>query len=305
MIASLQRSFAALGARHQAMFFMLGSAFFFSVNTTMTKQLALEGFNPFQIAFARSFFAFLVLMPFLLRGGFRAFHTKHPWVHFTRAFAGASALFLGVHAAALLPLADMTALTFTTPLFTVILAFFLLKEQVRWRRWVATLVGFAGVLVMVQPGASAFDPNAFFALGNAFLVALASSMIRRFPPGESQAVMLFYFCVTSVVISAPFAFVAWKSPDFWQWAMLVGVGTVGALAHSLFLSAYKKAEASFVAPFDYTKLIFAIAWGLLFFGQAPPWATLAGALLIVSSTLYIARRESKLGKAPTKTEEAL
>ena len=287
----------SLDQRQQAVAWMLGSALFFSLNMAMIKLLAIGGLNPFQIAFARSFFAFLALLPVLARKGRQVFHTQHPWVHFTRAIAGAGALFLGVHASALLPLADMTALSFTTPLFTVVLAALLLKEQVRWRRWAATLVGFLGVVVMVRPGAASFDPNAFLALGSALLVALASSMVRRFPPGESQTVMLFYFCVTSFVIATPFAFIAWQEPTPLQWLLLVGVGLVGVLAHAMFLTAYKAAEASFVAPFDYTKLIFAIVWSLLFFGEAPALWTLAGALLIVASTLYIARREARLGRS--------
>ena len=285
--------FAQLGANQQGALLLVVSAFGATINSTLAKLLANGGMDPFQISLARAFFAFGALLPFLLRGGIQRFRTRHPWVHFWRATVGSAAMFLGIYAVAHLPLATVTALSFTTPLFTVLLAAVLLKEKVRWRRWTATGVGFAGVLMMVRPGAEAFDPNALAALTAALFVALAATLVKRFPPGESQAVMLFYFCVTSLLVAIVPAIAVWREPTWREWLLLAGVGLVGVTAHALFLKAFRTGEASFIAPFDYTKLVFALLIGFLLFDEVPDAWTLGGAAVIVASTFYIARREAR------------
>ncbi len=292
----MNRRFAALAANEQGALLIVVSALGFTVNSTLAKLLANGGMDPFQIALARAFFAFGALLPFLLRGGIKRFHTKHPWVHFGRALAGSTAMFLGIYAIAHLPLATVTALGFTTPLFTVVLAALVLKERVRWRRWSATLVGFGGVLVMVRPGAETFDPNALASLAAALLVAWAVTLVKRFPPGESQAVMLFYFCVTSLLVAIVPAIAVWRQPTPLEWVMLAAVGLVGVAAQALFIKAYRTGESSFIAPFDYSKLIFAGIIGYLLFAEVPDGWTLAGATVIVASTLYIARREGRIAR---------
>lgn len=288
--------FARLGANEQGALLLIASAFGFTVNSTMAKVLANGGMDPFQIALARAFFAFGALVPFLLRGGLQAFKTRHPWVHFWRAMAGSAAMFLGFYAIAHLPLATVTALGFTTPLFTVVLAALVLKETVRWRRWSATLIGFGGVLVMVRPGAETFDPDALASLAAALLVAWAVTLVKRFPPGESQAVMLFYFCLTSLLLAIGPAISVWRAPEPLEWVMLAGIGLVGVAAQALFIKAYRTGESSYIAPFDYSKLIFAGIVGYLLFAEVPDGWTLAGAAVIVGSTLYIARREARVAR---------
>lgn len=287
-----------LSPNQQGAFWMTAAAAGFTLNAALAKLLALGGMDVFQIALARAFFAFGALTPFLWRGGFKAFSTRHPWVHFWRAMAGAAAMLLGFYAIAHLPLATVTALGFTAPLFTVILAVIILREVVRWRRWTAILIGFLGVLVMVRPGAETFDPNALAAIASAFLVALAATLVKRFPPGESQAVMLFYFCLTSLLVAVVPAISVWRAPTAWEWLLLVGVGFVGVAAHAMFLKAYRTGEASIVAPFDYTKLLFAGIIGFLLFHEVPDLWTLAGAAVIILSTLYIARREARIRPPP-------
>jgi len=285
---------ARLSANQQGALLLCGSALGGTVMGALAKLLAEGGLDPFQIALARAGFAFGALVPFLLRGGLSAFQTRHPWNHVWRSLAGSTAMLLGIYALAHLPLAVVTGYSFTTSLFVVVLAALVLRERVRWRRWGATLVGFGGVLLMARPGAEAFDPDALAALGAAFLVALAATLVKRFPPGESQVVMIFYFCVTSVLVAAVPAIGVWRDPTTREWLLLVVLGVLGAVAHALFLKAYRTAEASFIAPFDYTKLLFAGLLGFLLFGEVPDGWTLAGAAIIMASTLYIARREATL-----------
>ena len=165
----------------------------FTINGALVRDLALEGIHPFEISFARAGFALLAVLPFLWYQGGAAFRTRHPWTHLARAVIGAFAMLCGFYALSNMALADVTALGFTTPLFATVLAIFFLGETVRWRRWTAIAVGFAGVMLMVRPGASTFEPVALVALTCALLIAIALILVKKVPQSDSQVAMLFYF----------------------------------------------------------------------------------------------------------------
>jgi len=304
--AQLSGGWARLSANHRGALWMIAASLGFTVNSALVKTLTVSGLEVFQIAFARALFSFALLVPFLLRAGPRALSTKHPWLHGIRAFCGAAAMVCGFYAVGRLQLADFTALTFTQPLFVTLLAVILLGEVVRWRRWLATAVGFLGVLIMVRPGASAFDPAALVALVSVSGIAIAVCLVKRLPEGESHATMLAYFCLMSLAITVLPALLLWTPPTAFQWLLLAGVGGLGVASQAMIIRAYRSGEASFVAPFDYLKLILAGLIGFLVFDELPgPW-TLLGAAVIVCAALYIARREAvqavarrqATGKAP-------
>lgn len=293
---SLRQRFSGLHPNLQGAAWMVAAATVFSINGVLVKALAAGGMSFWQVAFARAFFALLPLLPFVWRDGLRLFRTSHPLTHLARALCGAGAMTAGFYALSELPLALVTAVGFTAPLFTIVLSALVLREVVRWRRWSATLVGFLGMLVMVRPGAGSLEPAMLAAVGMALGIACAVVLVKRFPKGESQTAMLTWFCVASIATSAGPAIHLWQAPSPPQWALLVGVGVVGVAAQSMIVSAYRTGEASFVAPFDYTRLIGAGILGFLFFGEVPDLYTLLGAAVIVGSSLYIARREAQLGR---------
>lgn len=298
-----------IGANGLGALWMLGAAIGFSINGALVKALLGLGVDVFVVAFARAFLALLPLLPFLYRDGLGAFRTDHPATHFLRALFGAGAMVCGFWALSRLSLAEVTALGFTAPLFTIVLAVLILREPVRWRRWTATAVGFAGVLIMVRPVEileGGIDPAVFAALGMAFGIAMAITLVKRFPAGESQAVMLLYFCIASILVTAVPAVVAWRTPEPVEWLLFAGVGFVGLASQAMMIKAFRTGEASFVAPFDYAKLIFAGALGFFFFGEVPDAAFLAGALVIIAATLYIARREARIrpSHSPHASERA-
>ncbi len=304
--ARLSGGWARLSANHRGALWMIAASLGFTVNSALVKTLTASGLDVFQIAFARALFSFALLVPFLLRAGPGAFNTKHPWLHGIRAVAGAGAMVCGFYAVGRLQLADFTALTFTQPLFVTLLAVILLGEVVRWRRWLATAVGFLGVLIMVRPGASSFDPAALVALASVSGIAIAVCLVKKLPDGESHTTMLAYFCLMSLAITVVPALLFWTPPTLTQWLLLAGVGALGVASQAMIIRAYRNGEASFVAPFDYLKLILAGLIGFLVFGEVPgPW-TLLGAAVIVGAALYIARREAAqavarrqaAGKAP-------
>ena len=269
----------------------------FTLNGALVRDLALEGMHPFQISFARAAFALIAISPFLYRQGFAAFRTSHRALHIWRAVIGAFAMLCGFYALSNMALADVTALGFTTPLFATILAMIFLREAVGWRRGSAILVGFLGVLLMVRPGASAFEPVALVALTSAMLIAIAVIIIKKVPRSDSQVAMLFYFCIAAMIVSAPLAYTVWQDPAPLQWVKLAAVGTVGIGSQYFLIRAFQIAETSFIAPFDYSRLIIAGLLGFVLFGEIPDEYSVAGAVVIAASTFYIARREARLGRA--------
>lgn len=296
-VARAAGAWARLSPNHRGALWMIGASLGFTVNSALVKALTaggpgVGGLDAFQIGFARALFSFVLVVPFLLRAGPGALGTRYPIQHGIRAFCGAFAMICSYYAVGRLHLADFTALTFTLPLFVTLVAVLLLREAVRWRRWVATAVGFFGVLIMVRPGASTFDPAAPVALLSVLGIAIAVCMVKRLPTGESYATLLAYFCLMSLAITAVPAALWWTPPTARQWLLLAGVGSLGVASQAMILCAYRSGEASFVAPFDYLKLILAGLIGFAAFGEVPgPW-TLLGAAVIVGAALYIARREA-------------
>ena len=289
-------TWSRLSGNEQGALWMLAAAVGFTCNATFAKVLIQGGMPVFQVAFARAFFALLALLPFLVAGGISAFRTTHPLTHLLRALFGAGAMVCGFYALSALPLATVIVLTFTVPLFAVVLSVLILREPVRWRRWTATLVGFRGIVVMIAPRLFAegfvLEWALLAALGQAFGIAMAVILVKRFPARESQPVMVFWFCFASILISAPLALAQWQPPSADQWVLLAAVGVTGFASQSLIIKAYRSGEASFVAPFDYAKLPIAVLAGWLVFAELPDWATYVGGAIVVAATLYIARREA-------------
>ncbi len=272
----------------------------FTIVWALAKALADAGMHPFQISLGRALMSLVFLLPFLVAGKVARFRTQHPWLHFLRAAAGAVAMLFGFYALVRLPLAEVTALGFTTPLFTVLFAALFLREAVGWRRWGAVAAGFIGMLIVVQPGAAAFQVDALYAVGSAMLIAFAITLVKRFPASESQTVLLFYVLIASILVCALPAAEVWRDPTALEWLMLAVIGALGLGAHALFIMGFRIGESSFVAPFDYTKLLFAMVIGFLAFGELPGWATLLGASVLIGSSLYIARREARLAASRSR-----
>jgi drug/metabolite transporter (DMT)-like permease len=276
-----------------ALWMLLGTVIW-AANDVVVKTLG-RTIDPFQIAFFRCFFGGLVVLPFLLASaGPLAFRTQRLGGHVVRSAAGYLSMVLGWYAIVHLPLADATALSFSRPLFLVLLAVLFMGEVVRWRRWTATAVGFLGVLVMARPGLHQVDLGLAAAISGAFCVAVVSVMIKSLTATERPATILFYFGLLSSLVAIGPALWVWRAPTLVELVMLVWIGAVGALGQYFTIRAFRIAEATVVDPFDYTRLLFATLFGFMFFSEVPDVYTLIGAVIIVGSTFYIARREAQL-----------
>jgi len=183
----------------------------FSIMGALVKLLG-QRLDSLQIAFFRSLFGFFAILPFVLRKkGHHAFRTTHPYGHFLRGATGVAAMVAGFYATTRLPLTDSTAISFTAPLFMILTAIFLLGEKVRWRRGLATLAGFIGVLVMVRPDSGALDKAAMVGLFGAFLVALSTTLLKRLSTTEEALTILVYFSLFASVLTALPAYFVWHS----------------------------------------------------------------------------------------------
>ena len=279
----------------QGALWLVSGGFIFTCNGVMIRLMS-EQVESVQTAFFRAFFSVLMLLPLILNGRVKPWHSTRIQGHFWRTFMGTVSMVLGFYAVSMLPLADATALGFSQPLFSVCVAALVLREKVRWRRWSATIVGFIGVLVMVRPGAGSLQPGALVALTNALTVALSILLVRRLSNSESPLMILTQFAIWSTLLLAVPAIWVWRWPDAWGWVLAVGVSASATIGQYFWVQAFKAGEMSAVAPFEYLRLPFAVFMGWLIWGQMPEIWTYLGAAIVIASALYIAQREHQLAR---------
>jgi len=275
-----------------AAWIILASAVY-SFQALIVKTLG-QRLDPFEIAFFRCVFGLIAVLPFLQ--GTRGWTISgKPWMHVLRSIVGVSGMFCGFYAITHLPLATATAISFTKPLFLIVLAVIFLGEIVRWRRWTATAIGFLGVLIVLRPGSETFSFAMIIALLGSFLIADVTVLVKKLSVTDRNVTILFYFGVITTLVSAVPAVFVWKTPTGVEWPLLVLIGATAALGQYFSLRSFRIAEATAVMPFDYTRLLFAGLFGYLFFAEVPDGWTLVGIAVLIGSTLYIAQREMRLG----------
>jgi drug/metabolite transporter (DMT)-like permease len=218
-------------------------------------------------------------------------------LHLGRVTAGLLSMACGFYAFAHMPLAEATALTFTMPLFMLMLATVTLGERVGWRRASAALVGFSGVLVMLRPGAVPVEPAALLALLSAFFHAWSGIFIKKLSGSESTGMIMFYFAAVGSVLFALPAASVWVVPDPIEWLLLGVVAILGVVSQLAFIEAARAAEMSAIVPIDYSRVIFAGLIGYLVWSELPDAWAIACAALIGASTCFISFREMQLARA--------
>jgi drug/metabolite transporter (DMT)-like permease len=237
-----------------------------------------------ELLFFRGAFGATFLLPLLAWFGRRSVATRHPGMHLLRTCFGTASMFGVFYAVTHMPLADATAILFSSPLFATVFAAIILREAVGWRRATATLVGFCGVLVMMRPGADAIEPAAMVAICAALLTGALAIIIRRLSGKDSPYVIIFWFTTLGSLIALPPALVVWVPPVAGDWPLLVLIGLLGLIGQAAFTFAFSTGESSAVAPFDYCRLIFAGLFGYVFFAELPDAWSLSGAAIILTST---------------------
>jgi len=282
-----------------AILWMLAAASLVTVMSALVKTLGQTLPAP-QMAAVRGAFLVAALLPFMLRQSGPVFRPSRPGLLALRALTLLIVNVVGFWALTKLPLVYVTSIGFSKPLFITLFAILLLGERIRLRRTLATLTGFAGVLLMLNPATVEFGSVQLWAAIGALSVAIAMGggviVVKKLAETDHPNTIIFYSNSAVVLTLALPAGLYWVAPTPTEWGLLVLLGLVGLASQNCFIRAYRAAEASFVAPFEYTRILSAGLVGLVFFDEAPDIWTGVGAGLIVASTYYIARREAQLGK---------
>jgi len=225
--------------------------------------------------------------------------TGRPWLHVRRAVTGTVGMSLTMGVVLLLPLAEATILSFTTPIFAVILATLLLRERVGIWRWGAVLLGLAGVFVIAGPDSDHMPLLGLaVGLGAAFFVALVSIQLRDLGRTEEPICVVFWFSAMGAVLLAPAALWSGRAHDLTEWALLVATGLAGLFAQLFITAALRYGSVAAVVTMDYSQLVWATLWGWLVFNQLPPASSWIGGPLIVAAGLIIAWRERVVHRRP-------
>lgn len=256
------------------------------------KHLATD-LHPFEIGFFRSVFGLLALAPVFLRYGLAPLRTKRLRLHLLRGgfnvFGGLSFM-LGL---SLVPLAKLTALNFTGPLFASALAILVLGEALRMRRAAALALGFAGALVVIRPGLIAVDFGSLIVLFASLCWGSAMIMVKVLSRTESSLTIALYVAI----IVMPFALIAalpfWRTPSLEELAWLAGIGAAHSTSQIFMAQAFKEADATAVLPVDFSRLIWAALVGYLIFAEVPGVWTWTGGIMIFTAVLYLASRDRK------------
>lgn len=235
----------------------------------------------------------LLLAPLFLRGGMAAFRTRHPGLQILRGLFALGAMFAGFTAVLHIPLAEATAISFSQALFVTVAAVIVLKEKVGPRRWLATAIGFIGVLIMVRPGGHGLDAYALLAVLGALFSCGITITVRVLADSErTESIMAYQSLVLFVALSYP-AWSAWIWPTPDEWLLLGFIGTVGAIGQWLITRAYQVGDAAALAPLDFVRLLMATAIGYLVFAETLTLSTLIGGTIVVAATLYIVRHNAR------------
>ncbi|MFP4303523.1 MAG: DMT family transporter [Rhodosalinus sp.] len=292
--------------------YKLVAVLLFIVMASMIKATA-PHVPPGQAVFFRSVFALPIIVGWLsLRGDLATgFRVQSRLAHVWRGLIGTAAMGCGFAALGMLPLPEVTAIGYAAPLMTVLFAAAMLGERLRLFRLTAVGIGLAGVLVILWPKLSLGDLTdlavlgAVLALASAALRALAQIQIRRMVQTEQTSAVVFYFSLTATgfsLLTLPFGWV-WPAP--WEAGLLIAAGLIGGIAQIFLTSAYRHADASVVAPFDYASMLFALGIGYFIFAEVPTWPMLAGAALIILAGVVILWRERQIGMARGRARAGL
>lgn len=279
----------------QGVFWALMICVVSSTNDVLMRFLG-ERLHVVQIIFFRFLFSTITVLPLMLRHEKNLFKTEQPKTHALRALVGALALGLCCFSVNIMPLAENTAIMFCEPLFFLPMAYFLLKEKVDKNRWIATLVGFIGLLVIVQPGMESFRLTAFVPMVAAMLFAYLCVMAKQMISTEHTLTLLFYFGLGTSIFAGIFLPFFWTTPTLHELSFLVLLGIGANLIQVCLFCAYSSTDASALAPFRYTEFLFAGTFGFLFFGQIPDLSIILGAGIIGVSAFYISYMETKKEK---------
>jgi len=269
---------------------MFISTFFFATMHAVILYLT-EVMHPFEVAFFRNLFGLIFVIPWFIRYGLQPLRTRHLKLHVYRSLVNVVAMFSFFYAISITPLAEVTALGFTAPIFATVLAALFLGEAVRLRRWTAVIVGFLGTLIILRPGFSDIGLGQLLVLNSTIFWAVALLLIKTLGRHDSSVTIITYMSLLQLPLSLVPALFVWSWPPLHILPWLIAIGILGGGAQWLMTESLRVADTSVVMPIDFCKLPWTALLAYLAFAQVPDIFTWIGGAIIFASALYIAYRE--------------
>ena len=271
---------------------MVISGLFFVFMHSAVKYLSKE-VHIFEIAFFRCALVIFVLTPIILQQGKSVFFTGQPKIQFLRITTNSVAMLCFFYGISSTPLAQLTTLGFTVPIFTTILAVLFMNEKIRLRRTSALIIGFIGTLIVMRPDIS-IELGAVLIIFSSFLWSVCLIYIKKLTETDSAITISLYFGIGMIPATFVMAFPVFEMIDLRQFIILIFIAITGTLAQTIMNFAFEKGELALLLPFDFLRLIWSVLIGYALFAEEPEITLLIGGFLIIGSTSYIAWRESKL-----------
>ena len=287
--------FQALPPAAQGMFLMIATTLCFTAMQTMVRLMG-EALPPFEVAFFRNLFGLLALAPIFLRHGIAPLRTKKLPLHALRGAVQAGGMLAFFTGVTMIPLAEVTALSFSAPLFGSLLAVILLGEVIRVRRITALAAGFAGVLLVLRPGFAEVSTGAMLIVASSLTWGMAITLIKVLAKTESSVTQTVYMGLFLTPITFVPALFVWEWPEPEHYLWFAAIGIVGTFGHIAFAQAVKLADSTAVLPLDFLRLIWASLVGFFLFAEVPDTRSWLGGAVIFASATYIAFRESRLAR---------
>ena len=262
------------------------------LNDIISKYMGMR-LHSLEISFFRFSFGALTLVPFILYYGTSTLKTSNPLMHLSRGtllFFGMTAWTYGV---TIVPITTATMVGVSMPLFVLVLAVFFLNENITWQRWVATIAGFCGIVITLQPHAEDFNPEVLVFIFAAMSFATLDIINKKFIVKESMISMLFYSAIVTAILSVVPATQYWQTPSASELFLLLILGASSNLILFFILKAFALLDATAIAPYRYLELLMSATFGYIIFGDIPSASTWYGAAILIPSTLFIVYSENK------------
>ncbi|MDA9163581.1 DMT family transporter [Rickettsiaceae bacterium] len=263
-----------------------------SINDVISKYTGAH-LHSYEITFLRFLFGTMTLIPFVMYHGVSTLKTSRPMVHFFRGLLLFIAIAAWTYGLGIAPVTTATVVSFTIPIFVLVLGVFFLSERILWQRWLVTIVVFCGLVITLNPRADDFNPEVLIFVAAAISFAVLDIINKKFVVKESMISMLFYSAIVTALLAMPFALQHWVTPTIEELVLLFILGASANLILFFLLKAFALADATALAPYRYFELVVSAIIAYIVFSEIPTEATIMGSLVVIPSTLFIIYSEKK------------
>ena len=289
-VNTFMKSYSLDNQQVLAILFMLIGMFCLSVNDVNAKWLS-QDYPVWEVLFFRALSGMIISFGLVARFGINTIKTSKPIAHIIRSFSAVVTVVLYFFGLKFLMLSENVALAHTAPIIATVLAVPILGEKLGLKRLLAVILGFIGVIVIVQPGSDIFKIESLLPIGSALFMAFSYLSLRFIMKTDSSISIIFYYSLGLLMTTLIFFPSDFKFPNFIDFLFLFSLGIMGSLGHYFISQAAKRADTAIITPFEYSAFIWVIIMGYIFFNEVPSFTVLTGGLLIIVSGIYIIYRE--------------